>query len=250
MKIHVYSDIHAEINYDVEVRANPDADVTVVAGDVSNSAKATVDWLLRNTPENTPCVFVAGNHEFYNNEFPGELDTFRELCSREDRLVFLENDVRVIDGVRFVGATLWTDYALYGDPASGMIAAGRAINDHYRVRHGCEAFLPKIARETHLLSRGFILNALVKPFDGPSVVVTHHCPHPRSIHPKYNLSPINVAFVSDLTETIHRGQADLWIHGHTHSSFDYRVSNTRVVCNPYGYGDENPSFDPDLIVEV
>lgn len=250
MRIHTYSDLHAEINHGIKIQSKPEADVTVVAGDIANSAKKAVDWLLRNTPDTQPCVFVAGNHEFYGNEFPGELDTFRELCAREDRLFFLENDVAIIDGVRFVGATLWTDYALYGDPTSGMLAAQRAMNDHYKIRHGSEAFLPKIARETHLLSRGFILNTLVRPFEGPSVVVTHHCPHPKSVHPKYGINPLNTAFASDLTETILNGNAKLWIHGHTHSSFDYRVSNTRIICNPYGYGNENSSFDPNLVIDV
>ena len=29
-------------------------------------------------------------------------------------------------------------------------------------------------------------------------------------------------------------RAQLWIHGHTHDSFDYVVNGTRVVCNPRG----------------
>ena len=253
MKIHVFSDVHNEINNVLTMRKRTDPDLVVVAGDISNSAEGAVDWLLRNTPENIPCVFVAGNHEFYGNQFPGEIDKLRELSSREDRLIFLENDVTVLDGVRFIGATLWTDYDLFGNRTLCMHSANSQLNDHRYISCGSGRFLPQTARETHLLSRGFILNNLLRPFDGKSVVITHHCPHPRSVHPKYGTDPINAAFCSDLSSIIQNGQPDLWIHGHTHNSFDYILptdTGCRVVCNPIGYGNENPDFDPNLIVDI
>jgi Icc-related predicted phosphoesterase len=90
------------------------------------------------------------------------------------------------------------------------------------------------------------------PFDGKTVVVTHHAPHPISIAPRYARDALNPAFASDLTDVISQHQPDLWVHGHTHSSFDYVVpgTKTRVVCNPMGYDDENPSFDVGLVVEL
>lgn len=253
MKIHVFSDLHTEINHGLTMKNRPDADAVIVAGDISNSGEGAVNWLLRNTSENLPCIFVAGNHEFYGNQFPDELDKLRELSAREDRLIFLENDVTVLGDIRFIGATLWTDYDLMGDRDLCMRSAANHLNDHLHIRCGTDRFLPKLARETHLLSRGFILNNLVRPFDGKSVVITHHCPHPRSVHPKYGTHPMNAAFASDLSSIIENGQPDMWIHGHTHSSFDYVLptdAGCRIVCNPFGYGNENPDFNPDLIVEI
>jgi hypothetical protein len=63
---------------------------------------------------------------------------------------------------------------------------------------------------------------------------------------------VNLCFVSD-AESLLAG-VDLWVHGHTHDSFDYRVGTTRVLCNPRGYARdgmvENPRFDPGLGVEI
>ena len=80
------------------------------------------------------------------------------------------------------------------------------------------------------------------------MVITHHAPHPASVHPRWRDNPVNPAFVSDLTRLM--GKACLWIHGHTHDSFDYTVGGTRVLCNPKGYRDENRAFRPDLTVTI
>jgi Icc-related predicted phosphoesterase len=80
--------------------------------------------------------------------------------------------------------------------------------------------------------------------------VTHHAPHPGSLHPRYANDLISAAYVSDLTPLIESGKPALWVHGHVHASFDYRVGDTRVICNPNGYGGENAAFDPALVVEV
>ena len=49
-------------------------------------------------------------------------------------------------------------------------------------------------------------------------------------------------------------RACLWVHGHTHDSFDYTINGTRVVCNPRGYVidgvNENARFDPDLVIAI
>jgi Icc-related predicted phosphoesterase len=82
------------------------------------------------------------------------------------------------------------------------------------------------------------------------VVVTHHAPHPLSVHPRYAGSALNASFASDLSEMMELWQPELWVHGHVHDTFDYVVRNTRVVCNPRGYGTENPAFDPALVVEI
>src|SRR5690606_38305588 len=88
------------------------------------------------------------------------------------------------------------------------------------------------------------------PFDGRTVVVTHHGPHPGSVHTRYENAAVNGAFVSDLSSLIKAGRPDLWVHGHVHDTFDYRVGSTRVVANPKGYRNENPLFDPAMVIDV
>lgn len=98
---------------------------------------------------------------------------------------------------------------------------------------------------------GWISEKLQDDFPGPTILVSHHLPHPRSIHRKYQGSPLNPSFASDLSRLMGSPVA-LWIHGHTHESCDYFEGGTRVVCNPRGYGpfELNAAFDPILTIEV
>jgi hypothetical protein len=95
---------------------------------------------------------------------------------------------------------------------------------------------------------------LAVPVDGPTVVITHHAPSPQSVHPRFAGSLLNACFVSDAERLIDGSRTRLWIHGHTHDSFDYAANGARVVCNPRGYArngvNENPRFDPDFVVEI
>ena len=135
-----------------------------------------------------------------------------------------------------------------------MSAARAGLNDHRRITWAKEPqwlrFRPQEALLLHRRSAAFIAAELAKPFAGPTVVVTHHAPHPGSVHPRYADDMLSAAFVSDLSSIIEAGQPALWVHGHVHASFDYRVGATRVLCNPHGYGAENPDFEPRLVVEV
>lgn len=170
----------------------------------------------------------------------------------------LMDDEVVIDGVRFLGATLWTDYALYGDPDRSALVAEQLMNDHLMILAGPDRGQLRAAtcRDWHLASRRWLEKKLAEPHL-PTVVVTHHVPHPRSISPRYAGDPLNPAFCSDLSELVERGGAALWVHGHTHVGFDYVAGGARVVCNPKGYGPrvpggriENPAFDERLVIEI
>ena len=85
-------------------------------------------------------------------------------------------------------------------------------------------------------------------------MITHHAPSRKSIHPRFADSLLNPCFVSDAEYLIEGSGACLWIHGHMHDGFDYRVDRTRVVCNPRGYArngvNENAAFDPDFCVDI
>jgi len=117
-----------------------------------------------------------------------------------------------------------------------------------------DAFTPAVSQLLFDQSVAWLDKRFAEPFDGPTVVVTHLAPSRGSIAEKFVGSPINAAFVSDLEARIERWQPALWLHGHVHDSFDYRVGKTRVVANPRGYAkggvNENRYFDPRLILEV
>ena len=201
-------------------------------------------------------MMVLGNHEFYGSGLGTEL-VRAQAGTTTHNIHVLENAAVVLGGTRFVGATLWTDYDLFGpDNRDTCIQAAQAsLNDHRLIglTTGGSAdrrFKPVDARALHQQTRDYLDRALAAPHPGPTVVITHHAPHENSVARRFNRSPLTGAFVSDLAAVINTHQPALWIHGHTHTSFDYRIGATRVICNPAGYGSENPEFDPALVVEV
>jgi len=251
MRIRVHSDLHLEFKDWSPPKA--DADVVVLAGDIHVGVKG-IEWARRSFPA-IPIVYVPGNHEFYGEHIH---DLTQELVMEGKRLGVdvLDGRSAVVSGVRFLGATLWTDFALGGgDPRSvdrAMADARNGMYDFHVIRYGDNRkFRPTDARAIHLTQVRWLRRQLAEEFGGTTVVVTHHLPHRRSIHPKYEASNLNPGFVSDLSNLM-GSSVSLWIHGHTHESFDYVVNGTRVVCNPRGYApmELNESFDPVFTVQV
>lgn len=168
--------------------------------------------------------------------------------------------MRVIDGVRFVGCTLWADFDLLVDPAAPMAAqlkardkAYRAANFYLRKYSALEGGAPMLAerlRELALDDQAWLRAALAAPFAGATVVVTHFAPSLRSADPRYGATPGTAGFCSALDDLL--PLADLWLHGHLHCPHDYRVGRCRVVANPLGYAHkgEQAGFRPASVVSV
>ncbi|PZQ14430.1 MAG: metallophosphoesterase [Ancylobacter novellus] len=253
-RLWVLSDLHLESRA-MEPTAIPDADVCVVAGDVAGRPRAAVRWLSLHVGHRMPIVYVPGNHEFWGAGSMEHASLGGLLASRRGgRVHMLEDDLRVIAGVRFVGATLWTDYALYAPPHEGK-NRDEAVAWAIRWAEGTSpdamnGLKPLDLRARHKRSRAFIAAALATPHDGPTVVVTHHAPHPESVPERFRWQVNSSAYASDLTSVIEAGRPDLWVHGHMHDGCDYLAGDTRVLCNPRGFPGENPDFDPGLVVEV
>lgn len=252
MKLWLFSDLHLEVADLRAPLAIPDADVCVVAGDLCRAPANGIHWLAENIAHAMPCVYVAGNHEFYKNSIREGLEDGCAAAARFNNVHFLENQSVVIDGVRFLGATLWTDYRIEGSPELAMRYARERMNDYKQIaaqRNPWQRFLPQTAYRMHQDSKRSIETSL-KSDPIPTVVVTHHLPHANSIPARFKGDLLNAAYASDLSQIIEEQQPTLWIHGHTHDSCDYHVGATRVVCNPRGYEDENTDFDPRLVVAV
>lgn len=261
MRFWILSDLHIEsCRWDLP-DPRPEYDVLIAAGDIHSPATAAVAWLAARA-DAKPVIFVPGNHEWYapRGQFDVEAETARALAdaARLGIHMLMARSI-VIAGTRILGAPLWTDYALYGEPERDMGIARRRMNDHRLIfpRPGSAPLDPREALRWHSSDRAWLEAELSRPFQGASVVVTHHLPHPDSIAPKYLGDGLTPAFCSDLTPLVEGSGASLWVHGHTHESCDYRAGATRVVCNPKGYGPrgarapiENAAFNPHFVVEV
>jgi Icc-related predicted phosphoesterase len=254
MKLQIFSDLHIDVMPTRPVAISPEADVVVVAGDVCEGIENAFASLRAMVPRAVPIVFVAGNHEFYRRTLMDELEIGHRLALRHGVHLLDDREV-IIDGVKFVGCTLWTDYRLFGADMQpvAMARARDRLNDHRRIAWSklpWKRFRPQEALELHRQARMFLEDTMSNPFGGATVVVTHHAPHPGSLEERFRSDLISAAFVSDLAETIEVCRPALWVHGHTHGSFDYCVGVTRIICNAHGYGDENKAFDPSLVVEI
>jgi Icc-related predicted phosphoesterase len=252
MRIWILSDLHLECADLREPLEPPQADVCVIAGDLCRGIDNGVRWLARHIAPAMPCVYVAGNHEFYKGSIQEGMAAGRAAAQDSPGVHFLENDAVTIGGVRFLGATLWTDFRLQGSPEAAMDHARRRMNDYRQIswqKNPWKRFLPFHAYRLHQDSRAFLERELSSN-PGPTVVVTHHLPHPLSFPERFNGDLTNAAYASDLSSVVATGAPALWVHGHVHDSCDYVIHNTRIVANPRGYSDENSAFDRKLIVEV
>lgn len=253
MRIQVFSDLHADVAAVKPIMIGAGVDAVIVAGGTRQGAESPFEILRVVVPMQIPVMMILGNHEHYRRCLPGEVAIARSKAPAFG-IHLLENDTVVIDGVQFVGCTLWTDYRIFGSAnvPLAMRAAAQGLNDHRRIawsKQPWARFRPAEALLLHSRSRMFLQRAL-QAEQGPTVVITHHASHPRSLHPKYEKDLLSAAYVSDLEDLIVAAAPQLWVHGHVHTSFDYAVGTTRVLCNPHGYGGENPHFDPGLAVEV
>lgn len=232
-----------------------DADIIILAGDIARPKEA-LEWARGFSK---PVLYVAGNHEFYGGNLASTANDLQAL-SAETNIHILDNTEMVLHGIRFLGSTLWSDFNLYGAGAIREQAITEAlafIRDFSRIETGAspaQTFSPSDMEALFNANRLWLQNKLDQPFDGPTVVITHHAPSPKSIHPRFEGSLINNCFVSDSEYLMGSERVVLWIHGHTHDSFDYQVKGTRVVCNPRGYAkdgvNENAAFNPELVIEV
>jgi Icc-related predicted phosphoesterase len=254
MKVQIFSDLHVDVYPIKPITIVPGVDLVIVAGDTCEGVLHAFEHLRRIVPMNIPIAMVLGNHEYYRRFIPDELALARSQAAAHNICV-LENDTVELGGVRFVGATLWTSYQVYGEAnaARVMSACAKGMNDYRLIgwqKKPWLRFRPQEAALLHHRSKTTITETLAAPFVGPTVVVSHHAVHWDSILPRFRSDPVTGAFVSDLSELIEAYQPTLWVHGHVHNSSDYLVGKTRVLCNPHGYGTENATFDDSLVVEL
>lgn len=264
MKLQILSDLHidsyARQSHPMGHIPKTDADVVLVAGDTANS-DIGMPWLQEQAARlQVPLITIAGNHEYFNEDvlhFDKKLATWDNYSIESKQGVrFLQCQHIDIGEIRILGCTLWTDYQ-YQANEDTMAAATRFMRDYKQIYAGGELFSPEVSMQIHAVQRQWLKQALMtaKDLGKKTVVMSHHSISPLSVSEKYANLPSNAAFVSDLSGWMHEDWAPtLWIHGHTHEAFDYRIGNTRVIVNPRAYPNEVSStalaFAWDKVVDI
>ncbi|NEI50531.1 hypothetical protein GR217_22870 [Rhizobium leguminosarum] len=255
MRAWVFSDLHLEMGASANLEV-PKADICICAGDIADGGVvASVRFLGELVAPFMPVVFVPGNHEYYRASFIEGIRAGVEEARKYDGVFLLDREAISINDVHIIGATLWTDFALFGNPRLAMLAADGALNDYRKIKLSKQPyrrFTTHFAMAEHFKARECIDTCLSASIDFPTIVVTHHAPSILSVSREYIDDPLTPSFASNLERMVLRHQPRLWVHGHLHNSSDYRIGSTRVICNPRGLPGESSSktFNPKLVVEV
>ena len=249
--LHILSDVHLEFE---DYTPSVEADIVILAGDIHVGAGG-FSWARENFPD-SEIIYVAGNHEFYRYTYQILLDQFR-VEAKKYQIHFLENNEIVLNGIRFLGCTLWTDYKCFDglSQAEAMKSFEYRLADHRLIKsidkNGQTGyFSTQQARRVHSDSVLWLTKKLFdEPFDGKTVVVTHHGPSLACEHAFFGHTDFAPAFYSDLPNLM--AKTELWIYGHTHSNLDININNTRLISNQRGYPNENLNdFDKNLVIEM
>lgn len=284
-RLWILSDLHQEFTRDPEAMRHPatifdpaahapDFDIAVLAGDIEVPLTRSIEWIAERFA-GMPVVVTPGNHDFFNDEGKPSrtIDEIRregrELADRHG-IHLLDDSSAELDGVRFLGGTLWTDFASVGSGMSTTVkmrvAAGRdGMNDYKRIKRWSSKYpdarkrlRPEDTIALHKQTVNYLEHELAKPFAGPTAVVTHHSPHPYSLDISRHgtgAPSMGYCYASNLTSLIESERApDLWVHAHLHGHVDYGVGRTRIVMNARGYAftkaDANIGFDPSFVIDL
>jgi Icc-related predicted phosphoesterase len=248
MKIQIISDLHQEFGTGHLEFKN--ADIIVLAGDINIKTRG-IEWIKEELTGKT-VIYVLGNHEYYKGSYPKTLKKIQALAENTNIHV-LENDSVKIGNINFHGATLWTDFSLFGNPRQfGIICQGR-MNDYKRIRR--DPSYSKLRTidvyRIHNESVKWLKDSLSQKQGEFNIVVTHHAPSIKSIPKAYKTDPVSSAYASNLEELIQNYQPNYWIHGHVHEPIEYKIGKTQIICNPHGYIDEKYNgYQKELMLEI
>lgn len=253
MKAWIFSDLYVELGNDLDTLSIPTADVCICAGNVmTGELRQSVRWLGERVSPHMPVILVPGNREYYRGSLTEGLALGVRTASEYPELHVLDREFVDVHGVRFVGATLWTDFDLLSDRRNSMRIAGTQVEDFRRIelsRSPRERLSPRKSAVMHLQARHRIAEILRQAHSGQTVVVTHHALH-RSL--PFTGDPLSPAYASILDDLLEQFEPSLWVHGHLTNRCDYYVNRTRVISNPRGHLPNflAPGFDPGLLVEL
>ncbi|PTS92367.1 phosphoesterase [Pedobacter sp. HMWF019] len=248
MRIQIISDLHQE--FGVSDFNFENADLVILAGDTNLGTKG-IEWAKKYIL-NKPVIYILGNHEYYKGTYPNILHKIIE-ASKDSNVTVLENNRVEFNGIRFHGATLWTDFSLFGNPVEYGIICQAKMNDYKQIRR--DSSYSKLRTidtyKIHQFSKLWLQQSLEESVGYKNVVVTHHAPSIKSIPEVYKNDPVSSAYASDLEWLIVKYEPLYWIHGHIHTPLRYNISETEIICNPHGYINEKYNgYNKELIIEI
>lgn len=261
--IRLVSDLHLEIeNYEIEPLPEDRDTILILAGDIDTFKRKPFQvWIRQLCPKFHTVLHVAGNHEFYGTTFGNSQEKFQLELMDIPNFHSLNNEYVIIHDILFAGTTLWTNF--HNNDPMEIFDAESMMNDYKKIRIG-PSHAPWL-RKLRPLDTSYACNKAVEFIRSTlkdkglcykvAFVITHHAPSYQSIPEHFKTEKCNYAYASNFDDLILELQPQFWVHGHIHDSFDYKIGETRVVCNPKGYPPQyvsgwNPEFNPILRFNV
>lgn len=257
------SDIHIDAaTYRIHMSADEKNTILVIAGDLCPVDKTALmgNFLKDAADRFKHVVYVAGNHEYWGSSLIRAPQKINETIAKFNlaNVHYLQNDCVVLDGVAFIGSTMWSEVR---NPVTVMQVAN-GMNDYRKIRTGTAS--DPYARKARVSdtvvefdrAKTYIFAEIEhqKLIGNKVYVVTHHAPSHRSIDPKYQYDAVNAAYYTSLDIEVEDASPDFWQHGHIHWMQDYYIGTCRVICNPKGYEDyhhiEHTNYVPAKVIEV
>lgn len=258
MKFLIWGDIHSEFEEFKLPDERPEGlDCILCPGDIWTKGRAVKK--LERIAQWAACPVIAtpGNHDYYGDSiWKSDERMMRQAAESAFDIRILNPGVTEVAGTRIIAATLWTDYRMRQRDGDNVIirrACENIMNDHKRIRWGYGNFRPVRADDLaslHLKHKTYISEVLQRPFDGPSLVMTHHAPSEQSVKFRAVTELVDHAYASNLEEFILDHAPEMWIHSHTHNREDYSIGPCRVVSNAKGYPDQDNGFDALEVFEI
>ena len=255
MRIQLLSDLHLETDFNMSVNDksfyfDSVSDVVILAGDIHNGIKG-VEWAKNNANHyKKHFIYVAGNHEFWNNKFPDLYSDLKQYNSTYFH--FLEQEEFVYNDVVFLGCTLWTDFNIFKNQKEAIEKLDFRL-DYKKIQNNKNIFItPEDTIKWNKNSIDWIKHKIDYYKNKKIVIITHHAPSLKCSHPDFIDSLSSVAFLNDFDDMIKKSNIHTWIYGHTHNKKDFFINNTRILNNPRGYKGEfcEMIFHPKLEIEI
>ncbi len=254
MKIALLSDLHIDhyssqvnglLQHFAETKIET-GDVCVLAGDIGDGRfpdqYRTLFIGLGQWFDNI--IIVTGNHDYYKSSLEQTHHSIALAMERAEAFYgrpivhHLNRSSVEIGGHKFHGHAMW-----YRDQP-GNASYEHWMNDIHFIQ-GLKSWVYE--------ENGYWESYVADNVKKGDIVITHHLPSMKSVPSLYKTSETNRFFVCDMELEIKKAKPALWMHGHTHAGCDYKLGQTRVVCNPRGYPRERlqgPKGYQPLYIEV
>jgi Icc-related predicted phosphoesterase len=251
MKIQIISDIHLEHRDDKHILSYiiPSADILVIAGDLCNIRKVSIDIIHDSLKILSLCYeriyYVPGNHEYFNRLLMPDIKLeLQKICSSFDNVIFLDNNIDEYNGYVFIGSILWS--LPLEDEYTEIL--NRCNNKkQMTIRKGVKISIESMIHD--FKSNLSWIEHEISKCDKKVVLITHYLPSYSAISEKYKESSYNSMFATDL-EYLFESPLVLWIAGHTHFKKHVNINGIPLIVNPLGYTDEFSGYDKQCIVDV